>query len=447
LQIIFTFKELISNRKYIKKEGKTCLMTRKKPIEWTKLDNAAKIFPPTTNEKDTKVFRFVCELKDEVDHVILQQALDKTMVLFPMYRSVLRRGVFWYYFESTELKPEVFEEYKLPCSMLYHQNRKNLLFEVTYYKKRINLEIYHAMTDGTGALSFLKTILYYYITIKYSQDFAGKLPSLDYDASFSQKMDDSFLKHYSGDKKLDKIKITKAYQITGRRFIDHRFKVIEGEMSVKQVLELAHRYDTTLTIYLTALFFKAIYQDMPARSRKYPVVLSVPVNLRTYFPSVTARNFFATVNIKYDFSKNSDRIEDIIDEVKEAFARELTEEKLRTHMNHLSALEHNTFMRVVPLVLKDWVLRFANFLSSRGITASLSNVGKITTTKEFSPYIHMFDCFVSARRPQITMCSYLDQLEICFASPYTSTDIQMNFFRMLTQEGVGITVSSNSKDV
>lgn len=422
-------------------------MTRRKPIEWTKLDNAAKIFPPTTNEKDTKVFRFVCELKDIVDKDILQNALEKTILLFPMYQCVLRSGVFWYYFESTEVKPEVTEEYKLPCSMIYHPNRKNLLFEVTYYGQRINLEIYHALTDGTGALGFFKTLLYYYITVRYQNDFKERLPKLDYDASFSQKMDDSFLKHYTGNNKSNKIRITRAYRITGRRPIDNRIKVIEGVMSVKDILELSHRYHTTLTVYLTALFIMAIYQEMPARSRKYPVVLSVPVNLRTYFPSVTARNFFGTIQIRYQFGKNNDELEDIIEGVKEAFSKELTEERLREHMNRLSALEHNAFMRVVPLVLKDKVLRFANWVNDRGITATLSNVGKITLAKELAPYIQMFNCFSSARRPQIGMCSFGDQLVISFASPFTGTDIQKNFFRMLSQEGVRITISSNSKEV
>jgi hypothetical protein len=229
-----------------------------------------------------------------------------------MYGVILRRGIFWYYFENTEMKPEVLEEYKLPCGMLYVPTRRNLLFQVSYYHNRINVEMYHALADGTGALLFLKTLVYYYITIKHKEDFGENLPKLDYDASFSQRMDDSFLRNYSGDRKLDKIRINRAYHILGRRSIDNRMKVIEGEMSVKQVLEQAHRYDTTLTIYLTALFLKTIYMDMPARGRKLPVVLSVPVNLRTYFPSVTARNFFAAVNIGYDFSKSSDQLEDII---------------------------------------------------------------------------------------------------------------------------------------
>lgn len=422
-------------------------MRKRIPVEWSRLDNAAKIFPPNTNEKDTKVFRFACEMKEEIDKDILQQALDNTMLLFPMYNVILRRGLFWYYFEHTDLKPEVIEESRLPCSMLYIPNRKNLLFQVSYYKKRINLEMYHALADGTGALAFLNTLVYYYIIIKHRDDFGDKLPKQDYDASFDQKMDDSFLRNYDGNKKLDKIKVSKAYHIQGRRFIDNRLKIIEGCMSVQEVLKLAHKYDTTLTIYLTALFIKAIYMDMPARGRKLPVVLSVPVNLRNYFPSVTARNFFATIKISYDFSKNSDKLEDIINSVKESFSQELTEEKLRTHINRLSALEHNAFMRLVPLVIKDYVLRFANHLSNRGITAALSNIGRVKVAKELVPYINLYDCFTSARRPQICMLSFEDKLVISFASPFSSTDIQKNFFRVLSEAGVDIVISTNVKDL
>ena len=418
-------------------------MARRRPVEWTKLDNAAKIFPPNTNEKDTRVFRFVCELKENIDKEILQNALDRTMKLYPMHQSVLRRGVFWYYFESTDIRPKVEEEHKLPCSMLYVPNRRNLLFQVSFYHKRINLEMYHALADGAGALGFLKTLVYYYLTVRYKEDFGNKLPALDYDASFTQKMDDSFLKHYSGEKKLDKIRLRKAYHIVGRRFIDNRLKVIEGEMSVKQVIGLAHRYDTTLTIYLTALFMKAIAMDMPARAKKQPVILNIPVNLRTYFPSVTARNFFTTINIGYDFGKDSERLEDIIIAVKKAFTKELTQENLSRQMNRLSALEHNAFMRVVPLMLKDYILRFANYLSDRGITSSLSNVGKIEVSEELAPYIHLFNCFTSVRRPQIAMCSFEDRLVVSIDSPYTASDLQMNFFRMLSEEGITIKIASN----
>ena len=55
-----------------------------KRAHWRKLDNAAKIFPATSNKKDTRVFRFYCELKEPVEGKALQAALDKTMEKYPV---------------------------------------------------------------------------------------------------------------------------------------------------------------------------------------------------------------------------------------------------------------------------------------------------------------------------------------------------------------------------
>ena len=39
----------------------------KKKARWRKLDNAAKLYSAASNKKDTRVFRFYCELKEEVN--------------------------------------------------------------------------------------------------------------------------------------------------------------------------------------------------------------------------------------------------------------------------------------------------------------------------------------------------------------------------------------------
>ncbi len=78
--------------------------------QWSRLDNVAKIFPPTSSKRDTKAFRLICELTGPVDGAILQRALEKTMEEFPLYRSILKKGLFWYYFEESNLRPQVLEE-------------------------------------------------------------------------------------------------------------------------------------------------------------------------------------------------------------------------------------------------------------------------------------------------------------------------------------------------
>ena len=123
----------------------------KKNARWRKLDNAAKLYSAASNKKDTRVFRFYCELKEEVDPDVLQEALNQTIETFPTFLMVLRKGLFWHYLEPCNLRPIVKEEYKEPCSRLYIRDKKTLLFEVTYYKKNESTsKVFHVLTDGTG---------------------------------------------------------------------------------------------------------------------------------------------------------------------------------------------------------------------------------------------------------------------------------------------------------
>ena len=140
-------------------------MQKKKRSQWRKLDNAAQAFPAATGKKDTRVFRLYCELKEDVIEEVLQKAVECTLEKYPLYCSVLRKGLFWFYMEHRNLKPKVKAEDRPPCSGLYVPDQKSFLFEVSYYKKKINLEVFHCLTDGTGALNFLKELVRNYLMI------------------------------------------------------------------------------------------------------------------------------------------------------------------------------------------------------------------------------------------------------------------------------------------
>ena len=137
-------------------------MSKKNVNRWYKLENAAKIFPPTSNKKDTKVFRFYVELFEEINPIFLQNALDETLEEFPLFKSTLKKGLFWYYLETTNIECKVEEEKNSPCDFITN----DLLFIVSYFRKRINVEINHALTDGTGTLPFLKLLIPNYLIIK-----------------------------------------------------------------------------------------------------------------------------------------------------------------------------------------------------------------------------------------------------------------------------------------
>lgn len=412
-------------------------------FRWSRLDNAAKIFPSTTSRQDTKVFRFACELNETVELSVLQKALDQTMELFPFYRCTLHRGVFWYFFTESDQTVRAVKEETPPCSALYHPDRHDLLFAVNCYRCRINLEVYHAIADGTGALAFLKMLVYYYLLEKHPE-LQNQQVDMKYDASLFERMDDSFARYYSGKTKYPKQPVRKAYHLSGRKYLEDRNGIIEGVLSVKQVLAKAHEYHTTMSIFLCSVLFQAIYEQMPVRARQKPVTLVVPVNLRNYFQSESARNFFSVINVCYDFQKNPAELEKIIPLVAKAFQRELSPEQINGRLNELGALEHNLFARMVPLVLKDLALWAANKVTELGATAAFSNIGKIEMPPELAPYIRLFDAFTGTKRLQACLCSFGDNLTVSFTSPFVNTEVQRRFFRKLADMGMDVVISANT---
>lgn len=417
-----------------------------KPADWSRLDNAAKIFPPTSNKQDTKVFRFCCQLNEWVDREILQLATERTLESFPIFRSVLKHGLFWYYLEKTELVPIVEPEYRPPCGQIYDPNSRNLLFEVTCYRDRINLEVYHSLTDGTGALQFLKTLVCNYLAIKYPQTRQDLLPEIEYDASATDRDEDSFSKYYNPHHQAKRTRGRKSAQLKGAKVPEGRIRIIEGIMPVREVLQLAKSYQTTLTVLLTAMMLIAFAEEIPLRKRKRPVVLDVPVNLRNYFHSDTARNFFGVIKVGYNFSEGPGTLEDVIRQVREEFARELTADQLGARMAALSKAEHNYVARVVPLVLKDIILRTADRINEAYMAGSISNIGKIEMPQAAQPYVRRFDVFVSTEKLQACVCSYGSELTVSFTSAFRSTNVQKNFFRQLTAAGIPVEIQSNKME-
>lgn len=409
---------------------------------WSRLDNAAKIFPSTIEKTDTRVFRFYCELNEMIKPKILQSAVEYTLETFPNFRMVMKKGIFWYYLEESDLTPVVTIENKSVCSPIYDDNKKDLLFNVTYYNNRINLEVYHVITDGTGALYFLKNIVSNYLVESHKEQFKDNIPIVDI-ATATQRNSDSFQKYYAKNKNHRQTPVRKAYNFNMDKRDAECVQIIEGIVSTKKVIDIAHKYNTTLTVYLTAIFIEAIAKEMTIQQMKKPIVIMVPVNLRTYFPSETTRNFFGMIGVSYDFNKGTGTLEDIISRVNKSFKHELTKERLVIRMNSFASLERNPFIKIVPRPIKNIVLRISRHIKDLNETAVISNIGKVTMPNILEPYIDKFGVLISTLKLQLCICSYKDNLQIGFTSSFLSTDIQKNFFRTLSANNIEVEIRTN----
>ncbi len=402
--------------------------------KWRKLDNAALAFPLVSGKNDTRVFRFYCQLKEKVDGEILQSALDQTMEKYPLFQAVLRKGLFWFYLEHRDIRAVVKQETEPPCSRLYIPDKKSLLFQVTYDKDRINFEVFHALTDGTGAMHFLQELVQNYLILAHPQDDLPRIENAE-EVTHGDKEEDSFSQYYSSDMPKNKEKKETAVKLKGEKLVHSDMNITEVVFSVKDIHQKARSYGASITVLLTAMMLCSIREEIPKNQQKRPVTLMIPVNLRKYFPSQSMTNFFGWIEVGYTFSETT-TFEEVVADVKRQFEQELVKDKIAMHMNGYVRIEKNPFVRAVPLEIKKYFLMIGANLGSRSITAVYSNIGIIRLPEEYKEYIQHFGIFASPNSLQICSCSYGDEMVLGFTSRIPDDSIQRNFQRMLGEEQV-----------
>ena len=219
--------------------------------------------------------------------------------------------------------------------------------------------------------------------------------------------------------------------------------VTEGFMSAGAVLNKAHEHGATLSEFIIAILIESVYEGMAVRERGRPVVITVPVDLRRFFPAQTARNFFGVVKVSHNFKKDGVGFEQILANVRESLRSQLSQENLSGIIKKYSDIERNPVIKLIPLVAKIPLLRMSGLWAGSMDTAAFSNLGRISMPEDAARHIRLFDFFLSTRRPQICACSFGDTLSLSVSSPLEDTGLQRRFFRRLSGMGIEVRVVSN----
>lgn len=404
--------------------------------KWRKLDNAAKVFPATATKKNTKVFRFYCELHEKIEVKYLQEAMEETLETFPLFKTVMKKGLFWYYLEDIEYMPQVREEAKAPCASLYSADKLKYLFRVNYYKNRINFEVFHVLTDGTGATEFMKELVMNYLYLSHKNSGLEKC-SLSSDISIEEMEMDSFAAYYSKDTKKERKVKRETQQIQENKELLNTLQVYEGVLNTKEVLAKAKGHGVSITVYLTAVLLCAINEEKKIVNKHLPVGIMIPVNLRNFFPSKSMLNFFGYIDPYYQFDTDGTYdFEHVLERVNAYFKEELTEGKMAARMNEYTRLEKHPVLRYVPLDVKNIAIMLGAKAATKDISAMFSNMSVINMPEAYEPYIKQFGVFTSTPKVELCMCSFKDRMVLNFTSYFDSRSIKDNFFRILKNDGV-----------
>lgn len=426
-------------------------INHKRHKTWYKLDLSANVYPTLQRKNFSNVYRISLSLKENVQPDILQKALDLTLPRFPTFQVALRKGLFWRYLEANHRPgPFVREDIENPCMPMHFKANNRYLIRIYYYEKRISLEVFHSLSDGAGTLYFLKTLTAVYLRL-----LGHEIPNGEGVLDITEKPDpeefeDAYLRYASS--KVGRPRSQgNAYRVRGTKEPFYTLNIICGVIPVDKLRAVSKGYGVTVTEYLNAVLLYALLQKQKCEKpfRERPVTLAMPVNLRSFFPSKTLRNFISMVYPSIDPRMGDYTFEEILVHVHNYMRYYINPKFLNADIVTNASVQQNPLIRIVPLFIKDFTVRkFYTNVQDGQSSAGLTNVGLTRLPMEMQPYVERFDVLMGqpfSARTNCAIISYRNILTVNFTSSIKETDIERYFFRKLVQDGVPVKIETNRK--
>ncbi|MGA2141070.1 MAG: hypothetical protein ABSG94_01495 [Brevinematales bacterium] len=419
---------------------------------WYRLDNAGKLYPSITTPYLTTVFRLSVSLKKPVKISRLQEALENIIGRFPYYRVYLHKGIFWYYLEHTRDIPKILPDTRYPCAKIPVKRKGTFLFKVKVYKTKIAVEYFHALTDGTGGMNFLKALTAEYISLVYGPfdewgDIfrPGQIPD-------PEEAEDSFIKYYNP-KASPPLRVKKAFHIPYKNLPLGIYNVITGIVPLGRLSEISKENNATINDFLIAVLFEAL-QNLYFRINKpdknidtNPITIMIPVNMRKIFGSKTMRNFSLFLIPGIDPEPGRYSFGEIVNYVHHYVRMNASARSVQPDMARNVKGERNIFIRALPLFLKNILLSgIYKIIGGKGASSGLSNIGIVMMPDRIAAYIDRFD-FILPPEPtskcNCSVVSFRDKVSISFGRTIIETDIEKYFFRRLVGMGIPVKIENN----
>lgn len=422
---------------------------RKNKKEWYKLDLSAIVYPTLQRRDFSSVYRLSVVLKEPIQPDILQKAVDMTLPRFPTYRTAIRKGLFWRYLEPNNRPgPFVQPDIKNPCMPMPFKANNRYLLRVYYYQNRIALEAHHSLGDGSGGMYVLQTITAVYLRLLGRQISNGYFVMDINQAPDPGELEDAYMRYANAKVKPPRLG-EKAYRVRGTKEPFYTLNIIDGILSVQEVMKVAGTYHATITEYLNSVLLYALLQKQQEEwhIKLRPVKIAMPVNLRRFFPSKTLRNFITMVYPSIDPRLGDYTFEEIITHVHNYMRYYINEKFMRGDITTNAATQHNPIIRIAPLFIKDFVVKtFYTKIQDKNSSAGLTNMGALKVPEDMKPYLERFDIYMGqpfSSRTNCAIISFEDTLTINFASSIVEADVERYFFRKLVQDGIHVKIESN----
>lgn len=416
---------------------------------WYKLDSAGTLYLALQRDKYSSIYRFSALMADPVDPEALQRAIDRVMPRFPGFGVRIRHGLFWYYMEpNTAPGPFVKEDVSDPCQPVRFREDNGWLVRFYYYRNRISIEVFHALSDGAGTMVFFRTLLAEYLRQRGIDIPVGDGVLDLHEPPDPEELEDAYVR-YAGRQGGKLGGLPRAYQNTGTVEPFYTFHVTMGFMPLDKLKARAKHYDASITEYLSAVLIKVILeQQMEERPyRPRPVALAVPINLRSFFPTRTLRNFMITVRPYIDPALGEYTFQEIVSQVRHYMRLHVNRQELQAAFTGKVRFARKPLLQIVPVFVKNPVMSLNYRLHGvRPYSCTYTNPGIFTVPETMETHITGIEVILgqaTVPRCHCASISYGNTMEITFAGTQKETDTEREFFRFLIREGIPVRIESN----
>lgn len=418
---------------------------------WMELDNAAKLYPAITSNDLTSVFRITATLREPVRYNALREAVTLTSERFPYFSVSLGSGLFWHFLEFNQREPRIMVEEEIPCTAFAFRRKNEPLYRIVVRGNRISVEFLHILTDGSGALEYLKSLLFTYLRLcGHPAGDPGNiiLPGTPFS---EEETEDGYNRFFR--KLPPPSKSRKAWHLPFRLHAKPRLRVLVAEMSAGELLETARKHQVTLTEYIVSVYFLALQQIFLdsgglKKNRKNLVRIQVPINMRGKFPTRTMRNFSLFVLPELDLRLGSYTFEEILRPVHHQMQMYSDLKQIARFLSSNVSYEKLFIIRIMPLFIKKMVTAaIYRGLASKRFTGTVTNLGVVTLPPELEAMVSALEFIPPPPNPKVkTVCgiiSYDGRLRITFPNITRSTELERVMLKHLADAGIHVKILNN----
>ena len=398
------------------------------------------------------MFRITASLKEPVRYSAIREAVLKTSIRFPYFGVSLGTGIFWHFLELNDQLPRIQAEEEIPCTA-FAVNRKNEpLYRVLIKGKRISVEFIHILTDGAGALEYLKSLLYTYLTLTGKQiSTSGEiiLPAMPLSG---EEYEDGYNKFFQ--KLPPPSKISRSWHLPFELNKSPKLRVLRAEVAVDEILEASRKHKVSVTEYFTAVYFFSLQNifiseiERSNKEKRKVLRIEVPVNLRKIFPSKTMRNFTLFVQPEIDMRLGTYTLEEIIRSVHLQMQLSTDIKQISRFLSSNVSYEKLLVVRILPLIIKKMIISVVyNKVVSKRLTGLVTNLGLVTLPGEMNDLVDYLEIIPPPPNPKVKvntgLMSYKGKLRICFSNITQSRELERHILKQLSDTGIHVKILNN----